>query len=69
MPAILDGGKEYVFVESTLQNPDKPDPEIEKKWITESEARYAAYQRGELEAYDWAGLEHQHIEKKSSEKK
>lgn len=29
------------------------DPEIEKKWIAESEARYDAYKRGELQAEDW----------------
>ncbi len=27
--------------------------EIEKSWIAESEARYEAYKRGELEAYEW----------------
>ncbi|NTW73183.1 MAG: addiction module protein [Eubacteriaceae bacterium] len=29
------------------------DPEIEKNWIAESEARYDAFKRGELQAEDW----------------
>jgi putative addiction module component (TIGR02574 family) len=41
------------LVEAILCRPDKPDPEIEKSWIAESEARYQAYKRGELEAVDW----------------
>jgi putative addiction module component (TIGR02574 family) len=41
------------LVEAILYSLDKPDPEIEKSWIAESEARYAAYKRGELEAIDW----------------
>jgi SpoVK/Ycf46/Vps4 family AAA+-type ATPase len=30
-----------------------PDPEIEKKWVAESEARYDAFKQGELQAEDW----------------
>jgi len=41
------------LVETILYSLDKPDPEIEKGWIAESEARYKAYKRGELEAMDW----------------
>ncbi len=41
------------LVEAILYSLDKPDPDIEKSWIAESEARYKAYKRGELEAYDW----------------
>jgi putative addiction module component (TIGR02574 family) len=41
------------LVEAILYSLDKPDPEIEKSWIAESEARYTAYKRGELEAIDW----------------
>jgi len=40
-------------VEAILHSLDKPDPEIEKKWIAGSEARYDAYKRGELQAEDW----------------
>jgi putative addiction module component (TIGR02574 family) len=41
------------LVEAILYSLDKPDPEIEKSWIAESEARYQAYKRGELEVKDW----------------
>ncbi len=41
------------LVEAILYSLDKPDPDIEKSWIAESEARYEAYKSGELEAYDW----------------
>ena len=41
------------LVEAILYSLDKPDPEIEKSWNAESEARYKAYKRGELEATDW----------------
>ena len=41
------------LVEAILYSLDKPDSDIEKSWVAESEARYNAYKRGELEAYDW----------------
>ena len=41
------------LVEAILYSLDKPDPDIEQSWIDESEARYDAYKRGELEAIDW----------------
>ena len=41
------------LVEAILYSLDKPDSEIEKSWIAESEARYEAYKRGELEASYW----------------
>ncbi len=41
------------LVEAILSSLDRPDPEIEKKWIAESEARYDAYKRGELSTIDW----------------
>ncbi len=41
------------LVEAILYSLDKPDPDIEKSWVAESEARYEAYKRGELEVYDW----------------
>jgi putative addiction module component (TIGR02574 family) len=41
------------LVEAILYSLDKPDPDIEQSWIAESEARYDAYKRGELEAIDW----------------
>ena len=41
------------LVEAILYSLDRPDPEIEKSWIAETEARYEAYKRGELEVKDW----------------
>ena len=41
------------LVEAILYSLDKPDPEIEKSWIAEAEARYEAYKKGELQAIDW----------------
>ncbi len=41
------------LVEAILYSLDKINPNIEKGWVTESEARYEAYKRGELEAIDW----------------
>ncbi len=41
------------LVETILYSLDKPDPDIEKSWVAESEARYEAYKRGELKTYDW----------------
>ncbi len=41
------------LVEAILYSLDKIDPDIEKSWIHESEARYEAYKHGELDTYDW----------------
>jgi len=41
------------LVEAILYSLDKSDPDIEKSWVAESEARYEAYRRGKLESYDW----------------
>ena len=41
------------LVEAILYSLDKPNPDIEQSWIAESEARYEAYNRGELSAIDW----------------
>lgn len=41
------------LVEAILYSLDKSDPDIEKSWVAESEARYEAYKRGELKADDW----------------
>jgi hypothetical protein len=40
-------------VEEMAKNVIVLDPEIEKKWIAESGARYDAFKRGELHAEDW----------------
>ncbi len=34
------------LVEMILESLDKPDPEVEKAWVAESEARYATYKAG-----------------------
>ena len=41
------------LVEAILYSLDKPDPDIEQIWIAESEARYEAYKRGEIDAIEW----------------
>jgi putative addiction module component (TIGR02574 family) len=41
------------LIEAILYSLDKPDSDIEQSWIAESEARYEAYTRGELEVIDW----------------
>ncbi|HYA40215.1 MAG TPA: addiction module protein [Syntrophobacteraceae bacterium] len=41
------------LVEAILHSLDKPDHDIEQSWAAESEARYEAYKRGELDARDW----------------
>ena len=41
------------LVEAILYSLDKPDAAIEESWVAESEVRYQAYQRGEIQAYDW----------------
>lgn len=41
------------LVEAILYSLDKPNPEIEKSWIAEAEARYEAFKKGELEATNW----------------
>jgi len=38
------------LVEVILESLDKPDPEIEKAWVAESEARYATYRAGKIKA-------------------
>ena len=44
------------LVETILHSLDQIDSNIEKKWIAESEARYEAYKRGEIEAIEWDEL-------------
>jgi putative addiction module component (TIGR02574 family) len=40
------------LVEHLLTTLDKPDPEIDKAWVEESERRLDAYLRGETSACD-----------------
>ena len=36
------------LIEKLISSLDKPDPEIEKSWIKEAEARFSAYEKGNL---------------------
>ena len=38
------------LIEMLLNSLDKPDAEVEKMWVKESEARYEAYKKGEMKA-------------------
>ena len=38
------------IIEMMLQSLEKTDAEIEKEWINESERRYDAYKKGQIEA-------------------
>jgi len=48
------------LVEAILYSLDKPDADIEESWVAESEVRYQAYKRGELQAYDWDEIKNRH---------
>lgn len=41
------------LVEAILLSLDQVDPEIHGRWVRESEARYVAYKKGELDSRDW----------------
>jgi len=41
------------LVEAILYSLERPDLEVEKSWIAQSEARYEAYKKGELAAIEW----------------
>jgi putative addiction module component (TIGR02574 family) len=49
------------LVEAILYSLDKPDSDIEQSWADESEARYYAYKRGELEAIDWDEIKKRYV--------
>jgi len=36
------------LIEKLISSLDKPDPEIEKSWVKEVEARFFAYEKGNL---------------------
>jgi putative addiction module component (TIGR02574 family) len=44
------------LVEAILYSLDKPNPDIEKSWVSEAEARYEAFKRGEIKATDWEDI-------------
>lgn len=41
------------LVEAILFSLGNADPDIERSWVVEAEARLEAYRRGELQAVDW----------------
>lgn len=45
------------LVEIILKSLDKPDPEIEKAWVAESEARYTAYKAGKIKAVSFDSVQ------------
>jgi putative addiction module component (TIGR02574 family) len=48
------------LVEAILSSLEKPDAEIEQRWAAESESRYEAYKRGDLETVDWDDIKRRH---------
>ena len=48
------------LVEAILFSLDKTDPELEKSWIAESEARIEAYKKGKIKAIDWDDIKRNH---------
>ena len=49
----LDPVDKIHLVEMILESLNVPNPEIEKAWVAESEARYGAYQKGQIKAVDY----------------
>ncbi|MBF8270087.1 MAG: hypothetical protein HW386_1796 [Gammaproteobacteria bacterium] len=39
------------LIEELLSSMDKPDPELDKLWVKETEDRLAAYRRGDMKSY------------------
>lgn len=56
--AIIEQAKQLTALEkievvnALLASVDKPDAEIDKQWVSETEDRLAAYRRGEIKAMD-----------------
>lgn len=48
------------LIELLMQNMDKPDLKIEKKWIDESEKRISAHKRGELKSIPYSEVKKQY---------
>ncbi|MBC8182097.1 addiction module protein [candidate division KSB1 bacterium] len=49
----LKASQKIHIVELILENLDKPDLEIQKKWIEESEKRYDAYKLGKVKTFSY----------------
>ena len=50
------------LVEAIIYSLDKIDPEIEKAWVAEAEARYKAYKKGEIKTIDWETIKKRYQE-------
>ena len=44
----LDPAERFDLVDQILHSLDKPDPEIDRVWVEESERRLAAYRAGKV---------------------
>ena len=49
----LSATERIYLVNVLLESLDKPDKEIEKLWVKESETRYDAYKNGKLKSVSW----------------
>ena len=47
------------IVENILDSLHKPDPEIERAWIAESEKRFSAYKKGKIKAIPFETIKKQ----------
>ncbi|MBU0474315.1 MAG: addiction module protein [Bacteroidetes bacterium] len=50
---LLTSTERIFLVNALLESLDKPDEEIEKLWVKESEVRYNAYKSGKLKSISW----------------
>lgn len=48
----LPANDRAALVENLILSLDKPDPSLDAQWLKEAEDRLAAYQSGELAAFD-----------------
>jgi len=44
------------LIDMVIRDTIKPDAEIEKIWVKEAEARWAAFERGEIEAVSYESV-------------
>lgn len=51
--STIEEVEKTLIIEAILHSLDKLNPDLEQAWVDESETRYEAYRRGELEATDW----------------
>ena len=50
--SLLKPEERLALIERILETIEPVAPDLEKAWIEEAEDRWAAYKRGEMEAYD-----------------